>query len=342
MKILKFIVLFVLVLIVAGALYLASIDGSYDVARSRIIQAPASVVYNDLNEYRNWKEWGPWYEQDSTIVVSYSDQTSGEGAAYSWTSEKDGSGEMKTISLTENKRLDQMIIFKTPFGDMMSDVYWIFEEKDNGTEVTWGIKGELPFLSRFMVTGMEENMGPMEERGLELLDKSIQRKMSVYSIEPLGVVDYSGGFYLYITASSAINDLDTRLNELTQDLNRYIGDKKLRPNGDRFTLFHKYDEENGTTMFSVGVPVAERIVTEKGSSVLCGFMERGSYVKTVLKGSYKNSQEAWNKAMTQAGNSETYQALSKGEPFEVYVKSPENTNNPADWITEIYIPVEKK
>ena len=176
MKFLKNIILLLLVLFVLGAVYLATLDGSYDVAKTRLIKADPIVVFNDLNDYQNWQEWGPWYEQDSTIQVQYADNTVGVGGAYTWTSDIEGGGSMNTVKVSKPDRLDQEIIFETPFGDMASDVYWILNKAEGGTELTWGIKGELPFFSRFMASGMKDQLGPMEERGLELFDENLQKK----------------------------------------------------------------------------------------------------------------------------------------------------------------------
>ena len=55
MKTLKYIFLVLLILVVLGAVYLATLEGDYDVKRSRIIHANPEVVFNDLNDYKNWK-----------------------------------------------------------------------------------------------------------------------------------------------------------------------------------------------------------------------------------------------------------------------------------------------
>ncbi len=341
MKILKYILILVLILIVIGAIYLATLDGQYDVKRSRLIKAEPTVVFDELNDYKNWKDWGPWYEQDSTIKATYPSNTVGEGASYSWTS-KDGDGYMETIKIDKPKSLDQVIVFKTPFGDMKSDVYWKLEKVKGGTNLTWGMKGEMDFIWRFMAKDMDAQMGPMEERGLELFDENIQKKTKVYSIKSDGVVDFSGGFYLYNTTSCRIDEIGSKFPVLLMKVLSYIRKNNIRTTGGSFTLYHKYDEENGTAMFSVCYPVSERIITPKGSDVLTGFMERGKYYKTTLKGSYENSQEAWETAMKEVGNLDAYKMAEKGEPFEFYVNSPMKTPNPADLISEIYIPVEEK
>ena len=338
MRFLKYLLLLVLVGLVAGSIYLASLDGTYDVKRSRTIRADPEVVFNDLNDYRNWADWGPWYEQDSTIAVSYSDKTVGQGASYSWTSEE-GDGEMTTLLAQPNERIESEILFKTPFGEMRTESYWIIREIEDGTELTWGMKGEMPFLTRFMASTMEEQMGPMEERGLELCEENLIRKIKIHSIEAQGVVDYSGGFYLYLTSSSKISTMNKKFKPMRDEVKDYADASGIRITGRPFTIYHKFDVENGTTMFSVGYPVPERVITGKKTDVLTGFMDRGKYFKTVLKGSYDYSEDAWEFAMSRAEEIEGYAVDEMGEPFEIYVNLPGETPNPADLVTEIYIPV---
>lgn len=341
MKILKNILLLLVILFIAGAIYLTTLDGNYDVKKSRIIKAKPEVVFNDLNDFKNWKDWGPWYEKDSTIQVSYAENTVGIGGSYSWTSKQDGDGFMETLKTEKSNSLDQEITFKTPFGDMKSDIYWRLEEVDKGTKVTWGMKGKMGFFYRFMTKGMVEEIELMEERGLELLDLSIQKKLKVFNIERKGVVDYSGGFYLYLTTSSKINEMDSKFPTMLGKVGGFVESNNIRTSGSPFTIYHKFDEQNATTIFSVCWPIPERMITPKGTELLTGFMERGKYFKTTLKGSYENSKTAWEQAMIGVEELIDYTKLENGEPFEVYVNSIMSTPNPAELITEIYIPVKK-
>lgn len=341
MKFIKNIFLLLLVVIIIGAVYLATLDGNYDVIRTRTIKADPTVIFNDLNDYKNWKDWGPWYEQDSTIRVQYADNTIGEGGSYSWTSEIEGGGNMTTLKVLKPERLDQEIIFETPFGEMKSEVYWILKKAGSDTDVSWGIKGKMPFLTRFMASGMKEQLGPMMERGLELFDENIQRKLKIYSIDSVGVVDYSGGFYLYLSTSSKIDQMGPKINEMMDTIEKYMTANNIRSNGSPYTLYHKFDNENGTAMFSVAFPIAERVITQ-GSDILTGYMDRATYFKTVLKGSYRNLEEAWETAMFNASNLREYEVLENGESFEIYVNSAIEYLNPAKLVTEIYIPVRIK
>lgn len=329
-----------LILFVSGAIYLATLNGSYEVSKTRSIEAAPDVVFNELNDFRNWQDWGPWYEKDSTIFETYAEVTVGEGGAFSWTSDIEGGGRIRTIKVQKPEKIDQELIFETPFGEMVSQVHWLLDKTKTGTDLTWMIKGELPFFSRFMVGGMEDQLGAMETRGLELFDENLQEKLSIYMIDSVGVVDFSGGFYLYTSASSKISRMDTKLRQMLEEVEAVVNKNQIRVTGSPFTIYHKLDQENGTTLFSVAVPVAERIVMQD-TDLLTGYLERGTYFKIVLEGSYENSKEAWDQAMFYASNLKDYVLLDEGEPFEIYVNRPENTPNPAKYLTEIYLPVKR-
>ncbi len=171
-----------------------------------------------------------------------------------------------------------------------------------------------------------------------MFDENLQRKLKIYSIDSIGVVDYSGGFYLYESTSSKINNMNSKLMEIMEDIEKFVGDNNIRLTGSPFTIYHKFDQENGTTMFSVAYPIAERIISQD-SNILTGYMERGTYFKAVLTGAYSNSKKAWEKTMFDASGLKDHYLVESGEPFEIYVNRPQDTPNPAELVTEIYIPV---
>ncbi len=339
MKLIKRIFLVLLILIVVGAIYLATLDGKFNVERSRVIPAQPEVVFDELNDFRNWKEWGPWYEMDSTIVATYPKNTVGVGASYSWTDMK-GGGAMKTIAIEKPNKIDQEVTFNTPMGDMKSNIVWRMEKVAKGTKVTWGMKGELGFFYRMAASSMEEEIGPMEERGLELLDSVIQNKMKVFSVKSHGIIEYSGGYYLYNTTSSKIQDMNAKFQPMMHKIQNYVTANNIRVSGSPFTIYHKFDQNNGTTMFSVCFPITEKLITNN-SDILVNYLNNGAYLKTILTGSYDHSKTAWENAYQEIEGMVDYVADDNGEPFEIYVNNPENTPNPANLITEIYIPVKK-
>jgi hypothetical protein len=45
--------------------------GAYYIERSKIINSPAAAVYNYVNDYRNWEDFGTWSGQDAEMKFSY-------------------------------------------------------------------------------------------------------------------------------------------------------------------------------------------------------------------------------------------------------------------------------
>jgi len=336
MKLLKYLFFLILIFIIGGSIYLATLNGSYDVKQTRTIKAPVEVVFNEINDYKNWQHWGPWYEMDSTIIATYPEITSGVNASYSWTG-KEGDGSMKTISLVPNKELIQQIDFET---GSTPEVYWNLKKVEDGTEVTWGMRGKNTFKEKaYWLTqgGIEKNIKPMYTRGLELLDTYITKEMDKHSIESKGIVDYGGGYYLYQTTSSKFTEIDKKMEEMFPKIMKYMTENNIQSSGKPFTITHKWDEENGTIMFSTCVPVSERIITT--GDVLNGFIKPKKMFKTLLTGNYKYLTEAWETAFKNLYTQNLKEAKD-AEPIEVYLVSPHETPNPSKWVTEILIPVE--
>lgn len=346
MKILKYLLFLILIVIIGGAIFFATKNGSFDVAESKVIEAPVEVIYNNIQDFENWQEWGPWMKIDTNIVINYAEKTKGEGASYSWRSDHDevGSGSMKTIKVIPNKELDQKIVFNTPFGDSESEVYWLFEEAETRgqTKVTWGMKGEQTFMEKvfmyFQEKDMESGISEMFQSGLSNLEKVIIEEMESYLIRVDGITQYGGGYYLYNTTSSKQNEIGDKMASMLGLVITFMEQNNLNISGMPFTIYNEIDDLNKTVIFSTGIPVKERIITPKGSPVICGFMKPMTVLKTTLKGKYDYLPKAYDKAKEYITEKRLQIDLS-ANMFEVYSNDPGEFPNPADWITEIYIPI---
>lgn len=340
MKALKYIFLLILLIIIAGAIYLATLDGKYDVKRSKVIKAPVEVVFNEVNDFKTWQSWSPWLWKDPATKLTFGETTSGKGASYSWNSNNKevGAGSMETIESVANESINQKIRFTKPW-QSESNIYWIFEPADEGgTKVTWGMKGEMPFMARYMTAKMDEYVGADYENGLAKLDSVVQINMKKYSVTVNGETTHSGGFYLYNTTSCKIDELESKMQEMMPKVSMYAQKNKIQMAGAPFTLYHKYDEENNAVIFSCAVPISERVITESGSGIQTGMLNPFKAIKTTLKGNYTNLKEAWETTYKYLEDNNLEQVAGSAA-LEVYIVGPNNTQNPAEWVTEIYIPV---
>jgi effector-binding domain-containing protein len=342
MKIFKYLLFLILIIVIGGAIYFGTKESKYDIKDSYAINAPIDLIFNKVNDFKEWKEWGPWKKEDSTIVFNFAEKTVGEGGSYSWTGEMDGS--MQTTKVIENKEIHQDLTLLTPGGERNPKVYWNFEEEEGATKITWGMKGEHTLMDKvyYAFSGMdfEGDMHTMNMNGLKGIETSVLEDMKQFTVDVTGISDYGGGYYLYVTASSKMSDLSMKMGAMFGEVMGFVQQNNLQTAGMPFTIYNQIDEANGTVIFSTALPVKENIITPEGSNVLCGYLAPTSAVKTILNGNYTNLDKAYNKAKEYIKKQHLIVDTSKNM-FEIYANDPGMVSNPANWTTEVYIPVFK-
>ncbi|MBC3758809.1 SRPBCC family protein [Hyunsoonleella sp. SJ7] len=339
MKVLKYILFLLLIVVIGLAIYIAVQPNEFDFSRSRVIKAPKSLVFNKVNDFKNWPSFSPWIEQEPSATLTYGDKTSGVDGNYGWNGEILGEGSMTTKGVREGEAIEQHIQFIKPF-ESESDINWTFEDTDEGTKVTWNMKGEQDFMTKMFTTfagSIEDMTGPDFERGLFKLDSVVVADMKKYTVNVDGVAQHGGGYYLYNTTSCKISELSNKMQEMMPKVGQYAMENNIKMAGAPFTYYHKWDEKNNSTMFSCCVPTTEKVITSE-ADILTGQLKPFKAVKTTLKGNYDNLKEAWETGMKYVQDN-GMEFTADGPMLEVYLTDPMSQPNPAEWVTEIYMAV---
>lgn len=338
MKFFKFLLVIVTLIVIASLIWLSTIDGKYDISRSRLINAPADVVYNYVVDFKEWPKWDPWSEAFGDMKIEYSGNDKGVGAKYSWIGEESGEGNMEIIAASPYTSIDQIINFKTPF-ESSSDIYWKFEEVDGGTKVTWGMKGEMDFFTRPLAANMDSMMEKDFLRGLEKLDSisGLSANSKTFKIE--GIITSTKLTYIGIESKEVSqNDMGKIMGENFPKLISWAKNNKVDIVGPPFTLYKMWDEKTGKSTFVSCIPVKSKLKTIKNKSISQGVIKSQKCSKTIYKGDYSGSEDAW--MSTFAFIESKGLKHENSNPFEVYLVGPTDEKNPENWVTEIYIPVE--
>ena len=339
MKILKYIFLLLLLTLFATTVFIATQKGDFDVIRSRVIKSQRSTVFNYVNDFRNWETFGSWKKEDPEMTFNYPNNTVGIGANYSWKG-NDGNGEMKTIAVKNNVSIHQ----KMDYNGSLSDVYWTFKDTAGGTKVTWRSKGTMGFGFKVYSAfkgGPSNVIGEMYEKSLANLDKTLDYEINTYSIKVAGVVQKLGCYYLKQSITSKISDVPKNLRIMIPKIINFFKKNKLVMHGKPFVLYHTYDNASGITKLSVCIPIKEIVYTSQGSDITSGQLYPFKAVKTILKGDYSHSKEAWRKTFEYIDKNNLSQNINVAS-LELYYKNIEQIANPSQWITEIYIPIQSK
>ena len=346
MKLFKYLIFLILLFIIGGAIFFGTKDGKFDVSETKVINAPAEIIYNQVKDFKNWEHWGPWLQIDPNIQISKSKKSEGEGAIYSWKSKHEALGNVsvETKKVIPLKEINQEISVETVLGDSKSDVYWKFEEteKKGQTKVTWGVKGDPTFLEKILMSFRAHDIGTgvgiLFPQGLSNLDSLAVEEINKFVINVDGVTEYDGGFYMYTTSASKIDDIRSKMGPLFGQVIDFTNKNKLQMTGMPFTIYNEIDKMNSSAIYSTCIPLEKKAITPPGSTILCGYMPQLTALKTTLKGNYDHLEMAYNKAYEYVA-ANNLQIHPTAKIFEIYRNDPSLVSNPADWLTEIYIPI---
>ena len=162
MRILKYIFLLLLLSVVALSIFIATQKGDFKVERSKVINSPKEVVFNYVNDLKNWSDFGSWTLSDPETSYTYPANTVGRGGSYSWES-KDGDGKIATLYVKANDSIAQ----KMNFNGSDSKVAWKFKDTIGGTKVTWSTEGKMSFTMKIYAAlngGVNRVIGSLYEK----------------------------------------------------------------------------------------------------------------------------------------------------------------------------------
>ncbi|MBC7642943.1 MAG: SRPBCC family protein [Flavobacterium sp.] len=339
MKILKYILLLLFLVFVASSILVATLKPDYKIIRTRVINAPKITVFNYVNDYKNWAEFGTWKKDDATMKFQYPKNTVGLGSYYSWIG-KDGEGKMKTIFLKNQDSIHQ----KMNYNGADSDVFWSFKEINGKTKVTWSNVGKMDFLTKIFTTlfgGMDNLIGTMYEKSLANIDKNLKVQTNTFVIKVNGFEEKNIGFYIQNTINSKNANIESNIEIMIPNLLKYLKENKIATSGKPFVKYNGVNDSLKITNFSVGVQVKDSVKIDLPSKIRFSNMQPFQAIKTTLVGEYLNKIKARIQALDLITKNNL---IEKTElpVIEFYNISKTNQKNPSKWVTEIYIPVKLK
>ena len=333
MRILKYFLLLFILFSVGAFVFIATQKPNFNISKSLIVKTPKALVYNYVNDFRNWETFGSWVEEDKDIKFTYPEKTSGIGASSSWKSDM-GDVTTKTISEKQNTFINQ----KMTVNGVKSDIKWTFEEVKNGTKVTWQQKGNIDFSNKFMSFfsgGVNTIISNRLEKSLYNLNKTLSYELSTFKVNLDGFVNRDFGYYVMKTISCKVKSVQPTIKNTFPKLDAYFKKNDLKINGKPFVIYDYFDEVKDSVSLSVCYPVKDSL--QIVGAIYSAKMPKMYAAKTTLKGDYTHLPTAWAKSVKLINDYKKIRANS--QVIEVYKKSSLDIKSPSKWETEIYIPL---
>lgn len=163
MNILKKILMGLIILIAALAVVGMLLPSAYKVERSVVINAPAEIVFDQVNDLQKTEAWSPW--KDPTMKITYGPVTAGKGASSSWESKDMGSGSQTIVESVPNSSVKIFLDFKA-MGT--ANAAYALAPEGGAVKVTQEMTGDAGMnpVKRYMNLVMDKMLGSMFEKGL--------------------------------------------------------------------------------------------------------------------------------------------------------------------------------
>ena len=170
-------ILIAVAVLLAGLLLLPFTQpDTFTVHRSRQIQAPPEQLRALINDLRAFNRWNPYDKKDPAMQSSYSGPAAGPGARYAFKGNSEvGEGSL-TITASTPQQVGMRLDMSAPM-EAHNDITFTLVPKAGGTEVTWAMRGNCPYIAKLMglIFDMDAMIGKDFEAGLAALQQLAER-----------------------------------------------------------------------------------------------------------------------------------------------------------------------
>jgi hypothetical protein len=172
----KKILLGLLAVIVVFLIVVALQSSEYKVSRSATMNAQPGAPFDQVNDFKNWKNWSPFLKLDPNMEIKIDGADSGVGAKYAWKgNDNAGEGNMEITESKPNELIRIKLEFTKPHANVCPTEFTFVPEGDN-TKVTWTMSGQKNFLMKAvcLFMNMDKEIGPHFEEGLANMKKVVE------------------------------------------------------------------------------------------------------------------------------------------------------------------------
>jgi len=340
MKALKIIGRILLVLVIILAIIHFMAPKEFKVERSVVVNAPAEIVFKNLNSWDAFKEWNPWGDLDSTMKIETEGENGTVGSVYKWEgNDKVGKGRMVKTLVDSNKRVEYDLIFTEPWEDKNKGFMTMESQGDTAYKVSWGFAGDnkFPFSVMSVLMNMDAMLGKDFEKGLNKLkalaeaDTTIVVEQQSGSTEPTTSIPFPERKFAVIRGKVPFDKIGEFFSENISKVAVAMGEAKLPVLNSPFGIYYLWDTVNKMTDMSVGFAVTDDAKLSSGVKV------ETIPATSVYILEYKGDYEKMDKAHNELGAK--LKSEGRNNPdfvLEEYIVGPQQEKNPDKWVTKIY------
>lgn len=336
MKTLKIIIYILAMLIAIILIVPIFLPANYQVERSTVIDAPVSKTFMAAADYSLRNKWDPWILMDPEATVVVNQAPDIIGTYYTWEGNIIGKGKLTIQNIEVNKKVESKIEFIEP-REMVSDIFWTFEEKGDSTLIRWGFKGELSYpFEKWAGLFMDKQLGTSFEKGLSnfknLVESMPDAEASTSEIVP-GTIEEQHS--ITMTRKIKTHEIQNVLGEIFKILMSSLQENNLIMDGMPFAIYHDFDVE-GTVQLEAGFPIRNKIDLE--GDISYKKIAKQKAVKAIHYGDYNKINMSYTAIQDYIKRNNMVPA---SDPMEIYATNPSQAKHVSKWKTIIFFPIKE-
>ncbi len=305
--------------------------------RSISIQASPADVQNIVSKFSETKNWSPWAEYDSNMVVKLEGEDGAVGSKYSWTGNSSVGTGSQTLTKNEPGYVEQTLHFEGAMGgEAISRMK--LQADSIGTKVTWSFDSEsgYPWNAMNLFFKMDKFLGPDYEKGLTKLKAYVEtHAMKKYRGYEVKEVDTPSKSYVGVRKTVAFQDIPKFFEESMGIVGAALKKANMEMSGPPVALYYKYDEQAGTADMVAAAQISSKVPVAGLTSV---DIPAGKELCVDYFGAYEKTGEAHyaiDDYVKEKGLTYRYPVI------EQFMNDPMVEKDTAKWLTKIIYPLIK-
>ncbi len=327
MKALKIIGIILLILVGLFLIIAAFLPQETGVEESIRIEAPANTVFKQVNTMANWEHWSPF--QDPAMELVYTGEKTGVGAMQAWNME----GDSGTLTIIESIPYSSIKTKVDLMQDSKVNGYWLFDEKDGLTDVSWGLRfHELTYpFGRYIGLIFNMMMEESIEKGLKQL-KDYAERLSPYP--GVSITDIDATKSIVMTDTVYMHEMAEKMDLFFSKMTKYSNAKKLEQTGYPFCIYLDWNPEEGYMVTRCGFPINKEVKSTE--EIEYYVIPPTKAVMSVYKGPYDQMEPTYDAIEEYIAE---FGLEMNGAPIEMYVTDPSMEPDTSKWTTQIFFPI---
>lgn len=337
MKLFKYIFLFIFIVAAGFAAYVGLSKGDFNIEKTTTFNAPRELVFNELAQVDNWSKW--LSDLDSSVTLSATEQKL--TLTNSQTSEV---FTLNTTSKTHYSSIIQQAITQRQYGTTTYHITWELTQKDSLTRLDLNVKVDMDYWAKAIKLikrkTPQHDITQLITKNTTLFSTYLARKMAAYSLNLDGTFTAPEQTYYYYSLSS--KNTPKSIRHKRQEAYKQFAatqEKALAQNNPLALFYNHIDQRHHNVIVSFAKFSKDSLSSAfKNTKFLKGSTTSGLMLKARLTGNYSNIPKLWAKAKLYMQENDLVEDKTR-LPYEIYKRDGQDTQNPAKWITELYIPV---